>query len=108
MIGNLKGDAGETFRRAAASFFQWAGWGYAFAIFLFATLNYDPTKGHFAPQWVGFSFFAGLCIGVAGTLVRSRMRLTATIVAAFEAGAKAYELARLEHDQIMSELENGR
>lgn len=101
-----KGDAGESIRRAAASFFQWGGWGYAFGIFLFATLNYDPATGHFAPQWVSFTFIGSLCIGVAGTLVRSRMRLTDTIVGAFQAGAEAYQMAREEHNEILHKIES--
>lgn len=102
---NIGGDRAETARRAAASFFQWAGWGYAFGIFLYATLNYNPNQGDFAPQWVGFTFIGSLCIGIAGTLVRSRMRLTDTIVSAFTAGAAAAQAAHQEHDDIVKRIE---
>lgn len=107
MSGAMEGDTGESLRRVGAAFFQWAGWGYAFGIFLYATLNYDPATGHFAPQWISFTFIGSLCIGVAGTLVRSRMRLTDSIVTAFEMGARAYEMAREEHNEILHKIEKG-
>lgn len=100
------GSNSESFRRAGALFFQWAGWGYAFGVFFFATFNYDPNHGDFAPQWVGFTFIGSLCVGIAGTLVRSRMRLTDTIVTAFTAGAAAAHTVQAEHAAIVKRIED--
>lgn len=91
----------EQTRRVFAGIWMYGGWLAAATIFAWATLEFDPAKGHFAPQWVGFSFIGSLCIGIAGTMVRSRMRLQATILQAFAAGAMANMLkAEREHDDI--------
>lgn len=76
----------EPVRRIIALVLQWGGWISCIGIFAYATTYFDPNHGHFAPQWVGFGFILSMGIGIAGTLVRSRMRLTQTIVDAFKAG----------------------
>lgn len=88
MTDSLKAGT-ETFRRIAAVIFMVGGWVTAGAVFAYATLHFDPSKGQFAPQWVGFAFIGSMCVAIAGTSVRSRHRLTDTIVAAFQAGAFA-------------------
>lgn len=76
----------ESVRRVGASVLQWGGWGGAVFLLIWAPLQYNPSKGHFAPQWVSLTFI--LCIGfaIAGTTARARMRLSDTIVAAMKMG----------------------
>jgi hypothetical protein len=76
----------ERVRRPLALVFQWGGWLGCLGVGIWATDNYDPHKGQFAPQWVGFLFIALIGIAMAGTTARSRMRLTDAIVHAFQAG----------------------
>lgn len=76
----------EPARRALSAFFQWGGWATAVGVFVYATSQFDPNHGNFAPQWVGFTFIFSIGLGIAGTLVRSRMRLTKTILEVFRAG----------------------
>jgi hypothetical protein len=76
----------ESVRRPLASIFQWGGWLGSLAICIWATVEYNPAKGQFAPQWVGFLFIALIGVAMAGTTARSRMRLTDAIVHAFRAG----------------------
>lgn len=95
----------ESFRRTGAAVLQWGGWGTGLGIWLYAIINYNPAGGRFAPQWVGLSFIVALFVGVAGTLVRSRMRLADTILGAFQAGmAVAREKDAKHHEEIMDEL----
>lgn len=81
----------ENVRRVGASFLQWGGWGGAVFLLIWGTMNYDPSKGEFAPQWVSFTFI--LCIGfaIAGTTARARMRLSDTIIAAMKMGYQISE-----------------
>lgn len=81
----------ERLRRAAALILMWTGWLGALAVFAYATENFDPNHGNFAPQWVGFAFIGCIGVAIAGSTARSRMRLSDTIVAAFKAGFDASE-----------------
>lgn len=78
----------EPARRGTAIVLQWGGWLTTIGVFIYATLEFDPNHGNFAPQWVPFAFILSMGIAIAGTLVRSRMRLTDTIMNAFKAGAR--------------------
>ena len=90
----------EPIRRGTAVFLQWGGWLCTIGVFIYATLEFDPNHGDFAPQWVPFAFILSMGIAIAGTLVRSRMRLTDTIIKAFRAGAKSErERARDENER---------
>lgn len=83
---------GERYRRLVALVLQWGGWLYAIFILVWATTQYDPAEGRFAPQWVGLSFILSIGIAIAGTTARSRMRLSDTIVDAFRTGMEAQKL----------------
>ena len=91
-ISGVKDRTGEIFpesvRRFGAALMMWAGWLGGLFLFTYALFNYNPSEGRFAPQWLSFSFFLCLFIAVAGTLVRSRMRLSDTIIAALKTGAE--------------------
>jgi len=88
----------ESVRRVGADVLQWGGWGGAVFLLVWGTMNYDPSKGEFAPQWVSFTFI--LCIGlaIAGTTVKARMRLSDTIIAAMKMGFQISEDSRKEDD----------
>lgn len=95
----------ESFRRTFSLCLMWGGWTYAAFIFTWGILEYNPSQGHFAPQWVSFSFTASLVLAIAGTLVRSRMRLQDTVIAAFQIGMAAATAAHNEIDRRVSEIE---
>lgn len=101
-ISGVKDKSGELMsegaRRCVACGAMWLGWLGGLGMFIHAVFSYDPSEGRFAPQWVSFSFFLLLFIAVAGTLVRSRMRLSDTIIAALKTGA---DLNRKETDMII-------
>jgi hypothetical protein len=82
----------EHIRRFLASLAQWVGWFGAFTLYLYSITQFNPSKGDFAPQWVGSTFIICLFVGIVGTLVRSRMRLSQTILAAFRAGVEIQRL----------------
>jgi hypothetical protein len=79
----------EPARRVMASVCQWGGWLSTVGFGLYAVVEFDPNHGHFAPQWVTFVWIFSMGVAIAGTLVRSRMRLTKTILSAFSAGQAA-------------------
>ena len=91
---NQKSVIPENVRRVLASILQWGGWLGCLALFFWATNTYNPNKGHFAPQWVGFAFIFSLGVAIAGTTARSRMRITDTIVSAFKVGMSTAEEQR--------------
>lgn len=76
----------EPIRRVLAGVAQWGGWAASVGLLVYS-IQFHPEKGDFAPQWVGLTFVMCIGVAIAGTLVRSRMRLTNTIMAAFRAGA---------------------
>jgi hypothetical protein len=91
----------EPLRRIVATVLQWGGWLTNIALFVYATLEFDPNHGHFAPQWVGFGFIFSMGVGVAATLVKSRMRLSRSILGAFKEGRKS---SRDDTDQRVAEV----
>lgn len=102
---NMGADDGmdnETARRVLASSAMWGGWSVAGVVFAWATFVFNPNQGHFAPQWVGFTFIGALCVAIAGTLVRSRMRLQDTITKAFEIGLMSARVrSEIQHKELM-------
>lgn len=76
----------EPTRRLVAVLLQWGGWLSTIGFGLYTVVAYDPNHGNFAPQWVTFVWIFSMGVAIAGTLVRSRMRLTSTILSAFKAG----------------------
>jgi hypothetical protein len=76
----------EALRRVAASVIMWGGWGGCIGLGTWAIVEFDPNHGDFAPQWVGLGFILLMGVAIAGTLARSRMRLTHAILTAFRAG----------------------
>lgn len=82
----------EHIRRFTAAAAQWGGWLAAFTIYIYSITTYNPSQGNFAPQWVGSTFLICLFIGIAGTMVRSRMRLSQTILESFRAGVEIQRL----------------
>lgn len=79
----------ERARRATAALAQWLGWGGAIGLYVWSITTYNPSEGRFAPQWVGSTFIGCLFVGIVGTMIRSRHRLSDTILAAFKAGVAA-------------------
>lgn len=79
----------ESARRATASVLQWGSWMGAVFLLIWAPLTYNPSKGHFAPQWVSLTFILLIGIAIAATTARSRMRLSDTIVSAMQVGFDA-------------------
>lgn len=86
----------ERTRRAVASALQWGGWGGSLFLLIWGTINYDPAEGKFAPAWLSLGFIFLIGVAIAGTTARSRMRITDTIVQAFEAGYDASEDRRAQ------------
>lgn len=78
----------EQARRAAALFLVFGGWCGSMLLGLWAVIEFNPSKGEFAPQWVGFGYIALIGVAVAASTARSRMRMTDTIVGAFATGQK--------------------
>lgn len=82
----------EPLRRIGASILQWGGWLSTLGFGLYSVIEFDPNHGNFAPQWLTFVWIVSMGLAIAGTLVRSRMRLTKTILHAFKAGSEAEAL----------------
>ena len=80
----------ETVRRVGAILAQWGGWTGAVAVYLFSVTQYSRMQDR--PQWIGSTFLILLFIAIVGTLVRSRMRLTQTIIEAFKAGVEVQRI----------------
>lgn len=83
----------EPARRIVAAVLQWGGWATCVGVFVYATVDFDPNHGDFAPQWVGFAFILSMGVGIAASIVRSRMRLTKAVITAFTAGLAAQKEA---------------
>lgn len=78
----------EPIRRVGASLLQWGGWAASIGLGIYS-IQFHPEKGEFAPQWVGLAFVFAIGLAITGSLVRSRMRLSHTILSAFKAGRSA-------------------
>lgn len=87
----------ERLRRATACVAQWGGWLGAIALYVVTVVQYDTLEER--PPWIGSGFVLLLFIAVVGTTVRSRMRLTQTIIAAFQAGV---EVQRIRDRKFMN------
>lgn len=82
----------ETVRRTLLWVASLVGWSYTVAIATWATVNFDPSKGHFAPQWVGLSAFISMGIAIAAGVTLGRMSSLRTLAQIFEAGMIAQRL----------------
>lgn len=78
-------------RRAAALAVAWCAACVAAGTFAYATLEFNPDAGQFAPPWVSFVFFAALAVTIIAANVSGRLRATDAMVKAFEAGFKSAE-----------------
>lgn len=76
----------EEHRRALALFFTVGGWTASFGLALWATLNYNPSQGRFAPQWVTLSVFMAMGIAIAGGVALGRLRSVQVLTKVFQAG----------------------
>lgn len=85
----MKNKDTELARRFTAATLQWGGWSTCIGVFVYGATQFDPNHGVFAPQWVSFTFIFSMGVAIAGTLVRSRMRLTQTIIGVFQAGQQS-------------------
>jgi hypothetical protein len=90
----------EAVRRTIASVLQWGGWGGALFMIIYSALNYDPSRHELPPSWYGLTTIFLVGVAIAGTTVRSRMRITDTIVRAFEAGYDASQDRRAATDAL--------
>lgn len=73
----------EERRCALALIAQWVGWFGAITLHIWVTIAYGMM-----PDWTTFPLIFLIGVAVTGTLVRSRMRLTKTIVQTFNAGLR--------------------
>lgn len=80
----------ERLRRATAFVAQWGGWLAAISLYIWSTTQYQTVQER--PPWIGSAFIFCLFVAIVGTLVRSRMRLTQTILAAFQAGVEVQRI----------------
>lgn len=87
----------EPLRRAGAVAAQWGGWAGAFGVYLWSVIQYESVAER--PQWVGSTFIISLFVAIVGTLVRSRMRLTQTIIDAFKAGVEVQRIRDQRNDR---------
>lgn len=95
----------EATRRRIASLFQWFGWWGSLSLGLWAVHHFDPSEGHFAPQWVGLGYIFLVGVAIAASNARSRMKLSDTISQAFSAGMDAHEqIVRERTGRIIDEL----
>jgi hypothetical protein len=76
----------EEHRRALALFFTVGGWLASFGLALYATLNYNPSQGKFAPQWVTLSVFLSMGVAIAGGVALGRLRSVQVLTKVFQAG----------------------
>lgn len=99
----------ESVRRVIASVLQWFGWLGSLALIIWATTEYDPHHGDFAPQWVGLSVIFLVGVSIAATSARARMRLSDTITKTFTAGFQTAVTNREKADaEKVARVEDGR
>jgi energy-converting hydrogenase Eha subunit B len=84
----------EGTRRILASVAQWGGWLGSFGVFAWATLTIDPGTAPRVKLLTVLVVIILVGVAVAGTTVRSRMRLSETIVHAFKVGMES-----VKHDK---------
>lgn len=60
-------------------------------VFSYATLEFDPNQGHFAPPWVSFVFIACGISAVITSNVAGNLRAVDAMVRAFKIGFEAAE-----------------
>lgn len=71
------------------------GWAAFLSIGLWAALSFDPSRGQFAPQWIGFALIGTIAIAMAGGISASRLKLGETISMVSDASFRAgFEAAR--------------
>jgi hypothetical protein len=76
----------EEHRRALALFFTVGGWLASLGLALFASLNYNPNQGRFAPQWMTLTVFITMGIAIAGGVALGRLRSVEILTRVFQAG----------------------
>lgn len=76
----------ETIKRIALRAVAVGGWLYAIAISTWATLNFDPSAGRFAPQWMTLSVFLAMGFAIASGVALGRITSVRTLVNIFNAG----------------------
>lgn len=83
---------GESIARAVTSVLAWGSWLAVGGLFAYATFQFNPAEGKFAPQWVGFAFIGLIGVAIAAGAARGRHKLSDTITDAFRAGLIAQEV----------------
>lgn len=95
---------GEKFKRAATAFIAWGSWLAVALVFLYATVNYNPNKGEFAPQWVGFTFIALIGVAIAAGNALGRHKLSDTMLKVYRAGVETARLQSEERKEMESRI----
>ena len=82
----------ETYRRVALWIVSLGGWSWAISIAVWATVNFDPSQGRFAPQWASLSVFLAMGMAIAAGVSLGRISSTRSLTRIFEAGMMAQRL----------------
>lgn len=79
----------EEVRRVIAWVLACGGWIASFVLALYASLNFDPSTGDFAPAWFTPTEIILIGIAIASGTALGRMRSVETITKVFRAGTMA-------------------
>lgn len=89
----------ETCRRIVLWTVSLGGWGYAVGMAIWATLEYDPQHGRFAPQWMTLSVFLSMGFALAAGVAVGRINSVRTLSRIFDAGMLAQEVRDAKRDK---------
>lgn len=90
----------ETMKRVTLWIVSVGGWLYAVGTACWATLEYDPNHGNFAPQWMGLSVFLSMGFAIASGVSLGRINSVRTLARIFQSGMSvAEDAARRRHDE---------
>lgn len=88
----------ETVKRVALWVVALGGWGWAVGAATWAVIEFDPSKGHFAPQWLSLSVFLSMGFAIAAGVSIGRIHSVRTLTAIFQAGMMAKKIEDEERE----------
>jgi hypothetical protein len=95
----------ETVRRVILWIVSLGGWSWAIGAATWAVLEFDPSEGHFAPQWLSLSVFLSMGFAIAAGVTIGRLNSVRTLSDIFRAGTLSERIER--NTKMIDELYHG-
>lgn len=89
----------ETVKRVALWVISLGGWSWAIGAATWAVLEFDPSKGNFAPQWLSLSVFLSMGFAIAAGVSLGRINSVRTLAQIFQAGMDTAERAQRKRQE---------